>query len=59
MVRDLFSRPIWCQFCPKLAGSEFRSQLVHFFLDLDLGLDLDMGMDMGMGMDMDLDISFV
>ena len=31
MVQDLFSRPIWCQFWPELAGSGFRSQLVHFF----------------------------
>ena len=31
MVQDLFSKPIWCQFCPKLGGPGFRSQLVHFF----------------------------
>ena len=34
MVQDLFSKPIWCQICPKLEGSGFPSQLVHFFLDL-------------------------
>ena len=31
MVQDLFSVPIWCHFCPRLGGSGFRSQLVHFF----------------------------
>ena len=31
MVQISFSRPNWCQFCPKLEGSGFRSQLVHFF----------------------------
>ena len=30
MPQDLLWRPIWCQICPKLAGTGFRSQLVHF-----------------------------
>ena len=30
MPQDLLWRPIWCQICPKLARTGFRSQLVHF-----------------------------